>query len=83
MHAEGHGLSRVCEFWYLRLDVTIIDGLRQAHQRGHLSIEYVGRPPDFAASLNHVMSEVLHWHVGVHSLCHGYAHSLANLDCCQ
>jgi hypothetical protein len=61
------------------MNLTVMDGLWQAHQRGHLPVQDVDFPPNLAASLNKSFSKVLYRHVSVHTLSEGNPHSLCNL----
>lgn len=80
MHANGccplYGMGKCGE---VSVDMIIIERLRKAHQRGHFAVQNVHGPPDFAASLDHVLSQILDRHLRVHTLRHSHSHRLSDL----
>jgi hypothetical protein len=71
LHVERcSSLSGAYEVWESAGNIIVLDRLRQTHQGRHLAIEDVDCPPNFAASLDKRLAQVLNWHIRMHALDH-------------
>jgi hypothetical protein len=81
VHPDGCcPLYGVGKFGQVSVNMIIVERLRKPHQRGHLAVQNVHSPPDLAAPLDHVFSQIFDRHLCVHALCHRHSHCLSDLE---